>query len=696
MRRLAFRPDIEGVRAVAVLAVVLNHAGVPGFGAGFIGVDLFFVVSGFLITEILVRDTARYQRVRILEFYARRARRILPAAAIVLLSCLVAGYAIAGSSRGNVIAADVVWAGLFGANWRFINVGNDYFAQGAPTSPIQHFWSLGVEEQFYLVWPLLLTVAVALPWLRRRQGASVGILVAASCVASFAFCVWQTSAEPLEAYFSPFTRAWELGVGAAVAVIVSFRPRLLRRIGPGWAGVGAALVLAAMVGISPTAPYPGYLAVVPVVGVALVIAAGSAPRSRDVSGLPSGVVILVALSRLVQNGLRSKPLQYVGRLSYGFYLWHLPILQFAYLYFGSEPSLGIRLCLVVAALALADLTYVLIEAPLRHSRFLRSRAFLSVGLGTVIVGCVAATALGAQALHRVSLTAATEAVPAANAEVVHRAVASAVTQPASTDLTDAVDRSQVLWNPAWWGTCVTADTQIDPAGCVLGDVHGARTWVLFGDSHVQMLFHPMNDLARRSHARLVVYTKAACGPYAGVRIWDTTRNRPYQECDAFNAAALARIARMRPEIVIISGLPKAIAGRQGPEWFPAADLEPVWSAGEKRTIAAVRAAGARVVVVGDIAEAPSDPSTCLRAHLNAPQNCAGAEAKVVFASHNEAEAVAARQSGATYVPMTDLMCAQGICPAVIAGRVVYRDQWHLSASYALYLVEVLAQRGGLR
>jgi peptidoglycan/LPS O-acetylase OafA/YrhL len=681
-----------------VIAVAFNHVGMAGFGGGFVGVDVFFVISGFLITGILLRDVGERGRPRILGFYAHRARRILPLAAVVLLFCLVVGYQITGAAQGNVIATAVVWAGVFGANWHFISVGNDYFAQGTPTSPLQHFWSLGVEEQFYLVWPVVLTLVVMAPLVRRRRPSAIMVLLGVICVASLAWSIWQTHATPIEAYFSPFTRAWELGLGAALAALAAYKPRWLARLGPEVAAAGLVAVIVSVTAFDSSTPFPGYAALLPVLGTGLVIAAGISSEPRDVSGSPSVVVIFAGFGRLLQKMLRSRPAQFVGQRSYGFYLWHFPFLQFALLHFGHAPPLWVSACLLVAALAVADLTYLLVEGPTRHSKLLVPRPVLSVGFGVVLVVGVVAASVGAQAAHPIRSIPVTSTGSAADAAVVHRDLRAALSEKPPADLAARVDDAQIVWNPAWWGTCVTSATQTIPDGCVLGDVHGSRTWVLFGDSHVQMLFHPMDEIARRNHARLIVYTKAACGPYAGVPIWDTIRNQPFTECDAFNDNALADIARIKPDVVVISGLPKAIGGGltgRTVRSFPSPDLEAVWAAGESRTITAAEGAGARVVVVGDIPEASSDPATCLRAHLGAPQQCAGVQSQVVFAGHNAAEQAAVEQAGATYVPMVDLMCLDDSCPAVIAGRVVYRDQWHLTASFAMYLVNVIAERGGL-
>ena len=220
---LKHRTDIDGLRGLAVLAVFAGHLGLPLAPGGFVGVDVFFVISGFLITSLLVREASRTGRISLLGFYARRARRILPAAAVVAVATVVASVLFLPLVRAVEVITDSVWAAAFAANIRFATVGTDYFAKGEPASPLQHYWSLAVEEQFYLVWPLLLVGAA---WLAAARGGTLGrrtplLLIGVLSTASLAWSVYATYESPTTAYFSTLTRAWELGVGAALAVLMS-------------------------------------------------------------------------------------------------------------------------------------------------------------------------------------------------------------------------------------------------------------------------------------------------------------------------------------------------------------------------------------------------------------------------------------------------------------------------------------------
>src|SRR5262245_18425222 len=238
----SFRPDVEGLRAIAVLLVVLDHAGVTAFRGGYVGVDVFFVLSGFLITGVLVREHERDRQVSLPQFYARRVRRILAASTLLLVSTAAAAFILLGSNRATRVATDGQWASLFAANVRLIEQGTSYLSTQLPPSPLQHYWSLAVEEQFYLVWPFLFWLVIRLTRGRRSRTCLAGIL-AGIIAASLAWSVWQTGVRPIVAYFSPLTRAWELATGALLAVAVPVLVRLPTRLGVTLSIVGLVAII---------------------------------------------------------------------------------------------------------------------------------------------------------------------------------------------------------------------------------------------------------------------------------------------------------------------------------------------------------------------------------------------------------------------------------------------------------------------
>ncbi|MCO8275431.1 acyltransferase [Actinoplanes sp. TRM 88003] len=337
---IRFRPDVEGLRAVAVVLVVLCHAGVPGLAGGYVGVDVFFVVSGFLLTALMLREIGRTGDLSLIGFYARRARRLLPAAAVVLVATLLAGYHWLGYRRGDEIAEDVVWSALFAGNFHLTADG---------FSPVQHFWSLAVLAQFSLVWP---AAVVVLLWLGFRW--AIGWWLAAAVVASLAYTILSSGS------FSPATRGWELGVGSLLALVATRLDRIPSRVATAMAGTGLALIVVAALSFDAATPSK-YAAVLPVLGAVLVLAG----RGDSVLG--------------------RKPLVALGRLSYSFGLWHWPVLVIAGQAYGGPLPAPSRALLVAAALGLAVITYVCLENPIRRSAHLRRSYVLSLSLAAWLI-----------------------------------------------------------------------------------------------------------------------------------------------------------------------------------------------------------------------------------------------------------------------------------------------------------------------
>jgi peptidoglycan/LPS O-acetylase OafA/YrhL len=377
-----FRSDIEGMRAVAVVLVLLYHGFHAPFTGGFVGVDVFFVISGFLITNLLLHEKAQNASVSIARFYARRIRRILPAATLVVLTTVFATYYWLGFIAGNQIAGDAKWTAVFAANIHFGLIGTDYLGSQLPPSPLQHMWSLGVEEQFYLLWPGVF-LGLALLVRGRRHRTALVVSLVGLIVVSLAWSVIQTRSNATWAYFSPLTRAWELALGALVAVLAT----AAARVRPSWltellslCGI-AGIMISALV-LNSTTAYPGSAVALPVISTALLIAIGCANQGT-----------------LVGRALALRPMQWIGARSYSLYLWHWPFLIIAAEYRGKELSAIQNAGLLLLALAATAVTYRLIENPVRHARTLARHTGLTLAIGAFLIIATIAIAQWQIATH---------------------------------------------------------------------------------------------------------------------------------------------------------------------------------------------------------------------------------------------------------------------------------------------------------
>jgi peptidoglycan/LPS O-acetylase OafA/YrhL len=641
-----------------------------------VGVDVFFVISGFVITGVLLRERRSSGRTSLVDFYARRVRRILPAATLVILVTVVASYVFLGAVAGNVVADDGRWAAVFLSNFHFASVGTSYLTAHRPPSPLQNYWSLSVEEQFYVVYPtLFLALAAVARRTSYRVTLAAGLVVVV--VLSFALSVSQTASSPTTAYFSPFTRAWELALGALVAVGTPWLARLPVRVAAvaGWAGM-AAIVVAAVSYTSQTA-YPGSLVAVPVVGAGLVIAAGVVvPRAGPEAVLGTG------------------PMQWLGRRSYSLYLWHWPILVIAAERVGKTTlPLAENLVLVAVALAVSVATYALFENPLRHLRK-ASRPTVAVGLATVLL---TVAVLSAAIAVKTTSSRAYAVTPAISASVLQRQVAAArdITRLPDNNLPPP-SRTMDYWGGSYESAgCRANAAQWKEEACTLGDRGARRLAVVYGDSHALMWLPAFDVAARAAHWRLVVLAKDRC-PAELVTVADAPpfgpAGSPDLVCRHWHQWALAWIAAHHPQLLVVSQFNVYMrpAGHGEPGgYFTAAQ----WSAGLAALHRAVHTPGLREVFLGGVPGIPDSSPACLAKHAGDVQACSAPAVRVV-SSFNEVERSAARAAGMAYVDTVPWFCT-AVCTAVVGHYDPYYDPIHVNAVWAVYLAHVVAQAVGL-
>ena len=659
--------------------VVGYHAGILGVSGGYIGVDVFFVISGFVITGVLLRERSATGKTSILNFYARRSRRILPAATLTLLATVVGAYVLLGTVSGNSVADDGRWAAVFLSNFHFESIGTNYLTASRPPSPLQNYWSLSVEEQFYLVFPTLFLIVAKLKGrlsLQARLLVVLGVVVAAS----YWLSVVQTASAPTQSYFSPFTRAWELALGAMVALATPLLERVPVRIAGvlTWAGLGG-IAGAAFIFTTNTS-YPGALVAIPVVGTVLVIAGGvPVPRAGAESLL----------------GLR--PLQWLGKRSYGLYLWHWPILTLVAEHAGkSTLPAGESAVLVGVALALTAVTYRFVENPLRHLRR-PARATVVAGMVTIVATVLTLTLAISWTLAG-SPHGSRPVVPAPNEASVIRQVKAArsittvprTIQPALT--TEPLDYGGYHESQS----CVAHAAQTFSEVCVLGAKHGKGLLVVYGDSHAVMWLQAFDAIALRENWRLVILAKEACpAEFITVTVPPGLRGpgTAYTECDQWHNRVVRWINRARPNLVVVtqrSLYQVPLANGSVPPYA----TEPAWETGLHKMLDAVTVPGVEKVVLGDIPLRPVDPSNCLAQHMNDVQACSTPATEAAASGYDRAERVAASASGARYQGVVPWFCSS-VCTNVIGRYAVYQDPYHMTSTYAQYLSIVLGHALGI-
>lgn len=659
----ARRGDIQGMRALAILAVVLYHAGVPGLTGGFVGVDLFFVVSGFLITGLLLREVAGRGQVDLSRFWARRVRRLLPASTLALLATGVGIVTLLPLLERSAALADLRWATLFSANWRFALQETDYLAGGRATSPVLHFWSLGVEEQFYVVWPLLIAlVVVAVRALRRRTGGTwsgvptrtLTVVIAVVAVASFVECVRLTTTNQPFAFFGTPARAWQLAAGALLALgapQVGRLPAAVRQaLGvAGLVGLGVAVAALSEGGRGGFA-YPGSASLLPTLSAVALLAAGTGGDT------------------LVGRALSVQPLQWIGDVSYSWYLWHWPFLVIGGAALGGAGPRG-RIALALASLVVAAVAYRFVENPLRSAPRLARSNRLSMAFGAVMVLItLGATQLLAARTQDTVAEGIPITVPGPDGELVER-----VLRP------DPAVAAQDYRAMTPLGCALSYEDTV-PNECLFGDPEGDRSAVLLGDSHSSVML-PGLDLAGQAQGwRVNLWGKNAC-PIADVTKWDDQRKAVFTECDEYRTAVLERTIAAQPDVVFLVSAYNStttLIDRTGGAEITGAAMHSEMASGLRSVAQRLTAAGIHVVLIDEPPQAPFDPPDCL-VEQGSAEACAF-PAPEGWRTSPESDAA----DGLADVEVLDLStatCPGETCHVVAEDMVVYRDQSHLTKTY---------------
>jgi peptidoglycan/LPS O-acetylase OafA/YrhL len=642
-----YRPDIEGLRGLAVALVVAFHASPRRMSGGFIGVDVFFVISGYLITGLLLREIEETGRLSFAGFYARRARRLLPASALVFLATLLACSIFLSPLQQFKLGDSGTYVALYASNFWFLHQATNYFAPTIATNPFLHTWSLAVEEQFYLVWPAI--VLLGMRGLRSRKGLLALMVVITA--GSFAASIWYSTRIAPLAFFSPFTRAWEFSIGGVSLLLAPQEARIPQVVRTLLSWLGVAAILGASVMLHDQIGWRGWHGLIPVLGTVAILH-GCTPQFS------------------VARFLDLRFMQYLGRISYVWYLWHWPVFAVFAAASGvltfTQRAHMILYC-VLGSLALAAITHVLVEDPIRFSRFLgRHRALTLAGVGLVTL-----------------LTAGTAALWQ------HSAVEAANSLQGGKILAALGDPTKATTSCPGVGFLGS-----DLAECIGGDANSKYTVVLFGDSHARMWFGAFAAVGSERSWRIDLIRKPAC-PTADITVSNPMQNRAYTECDIWRAAAMQRILELHPTAVVISNrqLQTFVPGIHGPN--------ETWREASRKTLKKLDDAGITTILLRDTPTPGVDIPDCLngdsswwaRHHSTEKNPCMLYRSSALNEGVFQAEKDAA--SGLSHVhilDLTDLFCDGAVCPPIKDGMIVYSDDNHISEAFSLTLAPQLSAR----
>ncbi len=651
-----YRPHLDGLRTIAVYLVVAFHAGLGRLSGGFIGVDIFFVLSGFLVTQVLLRDLSAVGRVRGRQFYARRVRRILPAAAITLVVTALVYAAVASPVELLDVVGGFRAAFLYVANWFFIRESSDYFAANVESNPVLQFWSLAIEEQFYLVWPLVLG---GLYLVSRRFGrwrwSIVRVVVVVAGLASAVGALHLSGTDLPRAYYGTDTRAYQLLAGATLALT----PQLLRlgarrRTVARW---GAALSLGALVVLATSQIDVG-------------------PIERGVVSAVLVVVLLAALENadggVAKTMLASAPFVFLGRISYGVYLWHWPIIVIAAHEYSLDPTtLFVVSC--VGATALAALSFRLVERPIRAAQLLDRHRMAVIG-----TGLAASIGFGIFVMPAI-LDPGDGAVTAAS--------------PANASGVELLD-----WRKAKDDFVDRPDCLDQPVGnCTVVKGSGRRV-VLMGDSDAWMWVPAFAEIAKERGWNLSVLTFPRCPWQQGLQVLHPSRF----DCARAQADWYGRvIPELDPDLIVLAhqalddplrGLP--FVGPNGRGAYPGTPaLEPLLTDVSSASLQALRRPGREILILEPIADPPPelDPLSCLSTGAP-PKECAYQAASQPTPLERFYREQADR-AGISTLDLESIVCPRlPTCDAIVDNIIVKRDRNHLTATFARSVADQLAAR----
>lgn len=670
-----YRIDIQGLRAVAVLLVVLFHAHAPWLSGGYVGVDVFFVISGFLITGGLVEEAMSSGRLSLPGFYARRARRILPAAAVALAGVGVMTWVLLPPIRRAGVGWDAVMSALYLENWRLAVTSTDYLRGTQAPSPLQHYWSLAVEEQFYILWPAVLLAT--LMFVRRRSHSgritSGALLVPATLItiASLIYSIVLTNRSPGSAYFVTTTRLWELALGGLLAIVLSGGRSFPRAIAIplGWAGLAA--IIWSAIKIDAQTPFPGIAALAPTLGAAAVIAAGTARDSR------AGPVLILGM----------RPATWIGDLSYSYYLWHWPLLVVVAGQREGALSFLTGVIVVVVALIPSWLSLKLVERPVLLSTQLKERSrALAMGASITMVGVAVGVAMILSVWPPPSPTQGpvvmgegpndTGGARKFGAEVLSRQPRNDPAGRPRDEVNEIFPEVDAAHTDI--GGCSASLDESALKSCHYGDEGGSARIALVGDSHAAQ-WAPALNIAGEDHGwNITEYTKQNC-PLAEAST--VVEGRLDTTCADWNVRVMNRLLAEPPDLLLVSNIDRTMM-INGSVVSKEAGVNAL-ATGLQRSWRRLLDQGVTIAALRDTPRPDIDVPDCLSANPKQMSKCA--VPRSAANANGFAIRKAAERSNVPLIDLNNAICPTSKCAPVIGKYIVYADTNHITATYAASL-----------
>ena len=643
-----FRDDIQALRAIAVVAVVINHSKIA-LPSGFIGVDMFFVISGFLITQHLYKELNNNGIISLKSFYARRIMRILPPAIVILIITLLLSLSFLSPVQLMSNLYDGLWATFSGLNYRLGLNGSNYFSNNQAVSPFQHFWSLCVEEQFYFIWPLVMIAVFrqfGLSNLRKALNWTLLVII----VITLFLSIWTTNNNPSLAYFGLHTRAWQLAIGAWLAINLKYFVNLKNTTAQILFWLGTIILGFGFWTINESTAYPSWWALIPTIATTLIIVSGSNPDNP----------------RTIQQKIFELPiLQYLGNISYSWYLVHWPVMVVMFYNIGEAIQPSDKVLSIVIGFVLTIIFYHCVEKPIRFNRYFKDnqkRIFaLGISLKTV---CALLFSL---AIFYKNRNIETNSRPklTKTSDLKLKIQESAKLTQLSPQLTGFLPQ---LGQDKYKGCFSERENTVieEQMACTLGDTTSKRTMILIGDSHAWQWTQAWSNIALKHKFKLITFTKSSCAMQDIIP--------EYSACVSWRNRVFERIRSIKPDIIIASGM----------------TYNESTTDNYRQYLLKLKSISTKIISMQDTPYPTLNVPECLPKNLNNIANCSFQRSKATFASEARIRDITVvRELGIQTINPFDWFCTQTICPPVIDGIFVYFDVNHISTTYADYLTNIL-------